>query len=659
MQYTTLGKTGLKVSRLGFGCMRLPMADKKTVNREKAIPMLHRAHELGINLYDTAVFYCQGDSQRVVGEAFEDRREDIVISTKNHHYDKDDKDGWWQHLENSLERLRTEYIDIYNHHGLNYDKYEKSVAGEGGIYEEMVSAKEQGLIRHICFSFHGSNEHLMKLVDTGRYDTVILQYNLLDRHLEDGIAHACESGMGVLVMGPVGGGRLGYPSDKASSLIGEVKSTPDLALRFVLSNSNVSVALSGMSAVEMVEENAETVSRAGDLSGEDFQRINEAIEERKKLSGLYCTGCNYCMPCPAGVDIPANFEALNLERVYGLTEHASQKYSQLEGKAALCQLCGKCLEPCPQDIDIPSRLSEAVETLDERAGNVMGWAELHGAEMEEGTVQLKMCYNLKNFTEKPQDVRVDFFPHGEDQVEPSFLEVNELRAYGRKNNRIEVTIPRYEQAFSLDSVVSHEDVELPEHMSEMIVVAPSTCDEGLDASRPRSGTTHVPGPLHPVRGSKKSLRERNFDFDVTWDDNKVYVFADVEDDLSDFSGDGGTHSLRIYLDGRYPHLIGRGRYEDGVTHITLTPADEAKVTVQSKAEASCEATCELTGHGYRINCAIPWQSFAQLQSTPKVIGFDIAMRSSHPEDDKILSLNWAGQSNGDKDPSAFGKLVTV
>jgi hypothetical protein len=659
MQYTTLGKTGLEVSRLGFGCMRLPMTEKDEVDREKAIPMLHRAYDLGVNLYDTAVFYCQGDSQCVVGEAFEGRREEVVLSTKNHHYDKNDPDGWWEHLENSLERLRTDYIDIYNHHGLNFDKYQNSVEGEGAIYEQMQKAKGQGLIRHICFSFHGPNEQLMKLVDTGRYDTVILQYNLLDRHLEEGIAHAAESGMGVLVMGPVGGGRLGYPSDKAASLVGEVKSTPDLALRFVLSNPNVSLALSGMSTMQMVEENAETVSDAGELSDEDFRQINEAIEERKKLSGLYCTGCNYCMPCPAGVDIPANFEILNLERVFGLTEHAREKYSNLQGKAALCRLCGKCLEPCPQEIDIPARLSEAVEVLDERAGNVMGWAEVHGGYMEEGSLRLKLCYNVKNFTEEEKDVRVDFRPHGEDQVWPQSFEVEGLRGYGRKNKRLEMAVPRYAEAYNLDAVVTYDDVEQPEHHSEMVLAAERVEEHALDASEHRSGTTHVPNAVHPIHASKKDAGGRNFDFSVCADEDNLYVYADVEDDLS-AGGESGdpTHFLRVYVDGRYPHLIGRGKYEKGVAHVTLTPSDDGTVEVSATNDAEVEAACELTGTGYRVECAIPLDSFVQLERGANVIGVDISLHSSDSEGE-VLKLNWTGRANGHKDASVFGKMVLV
>ena len=180
MQYITLGKTGLKVSRLGFGCMRLPMKTQSEVDRDLAIPMLHRGVELGITYFDTAVGYCSGDSQRVLGEAMEGMRDRIIISTKNHHYDKNDKKGWWKNLEDSLERIRTDHIDIYNYHGMNFERFESAVDGEDGLYREVLKAKELGMIRHICHSFHGTLESLKKCIDTGQFEVVTLQYNLLD-----------------------------------------------------------------------------------------------------------------------------------------------------------------------------------------------------------------------------------------------------------------------------------------------------------------------------------------------------------------------------------------------------------------------------------------------------------------------------------------------
>ena len=288
MQYTVLGKTGCKVSRLGFGTVHLPMRTSTEVDRDRAIAMLHRAVELGINLFDTAEGYCGQDSQRVLGEAFEGMRDQVVLSTKNFYYERGDKAGWWRRLENSLERLRTDHVDLYYHHALNCALYEQGVAGEGGFYEDMLKAKEQGMIRHICFSSHGPKEDVMKLVDTGLFETVTLQYNLLDRNMEETIAHATESGMGVLLMGPVGGGRLVWPSKLATDLIGEAATTPELALRFVLSNETVHVALSGMATVEELEQNVATVSAAENFSPAEFDRISSAITlKRMCISGYY------------------------------------------------------------------------------------------------------------------------------------------------------------------------------------------------------------------------------------------------------------------------------------------------------------------------------------------------------------------------------------
>ncbi len=658
MQYTILGKTGLKVSRLGFGCMRLPMKSETEVDREKAIPLLRRGYELGINLFDSSVGYCGGGSERVIGEALEDVREKIVLSTKNPHYDRDDKDTWWGNLEQSLERLRTDHIDIYNHHDMNYDRYEKGVAGKGGLYQEMLKAKEQGLIRHIGVSFHGPNEELVKLVDTGLFDTIIVQYNLLDRHLEEGIVHAAENGMGIMIMGPVGGGRLGYPSERAAELLGEVKSTPELALRFVLSNKNVNVALSGMFTMQQLEENAETVSGTGELTEEDHERIEGAIEERKKLTGLYCTGCNYCMPCPAGVDIPANFETLNLERVFGLTEHARERYGQLGGKAALCLLCNQCLEKCPQDIPIPTRLQETVRAFDERTGGPTGWGELRGGSVEEGRLRLKLRYILKNFSDQPQKASVRFLAHGEDRVCPQAFEVGQMKPYARKHKDIEIALPHPSEAYSLDVVVKRDETERIEHLCEMLAAARRVEGHSLGASERRVGAIHVPAASHPVHASNKTLRGRSFDFVPAYDEGTLYLFADVEDGLTD----GGQGScVRIYLDGRATSVLGRGEYTDGVMRMMLAPpADpDGELKLQTSNNAEIEAVWERTGTGYRLDCAIPWSAFVQGDTPPAVIGFDVAVQYQDPQGDGGFLLNWTGRPDGGSDTSAFGKLVMV
>jgi len=666
MEYAVLGRTGLRVSRLGFGCMRLPMRSSTEVDRDKTIPLLRRAVELGVNYFDTAVGYCGGDSQRVLGEAMEGLRDRVVLSTKNPHYDKSDKAAWWRNLENSLKFLRTGCIDVYNVHGLNYEGYEGCFAGEDGLYKELHKAKKQGLIRHICHSFHGSVESMKKMVDTGLFESITCQYNLLDRSLEEGIAYAAEHGEGVVIMGPVGGGRLGYPSQKAGELVGQVKSTPELALRFVLSNPHVTLALSGMSTMQMLEENVATVSRAGKLAAQDHAQISDAIQERKQLLGLYCTGCGYCMPCPEGVDIPANFEILNLERVFGLSEHARSRYAALGGKAALCRLCGKCVELCPQKLDIPARLAEAVAVLDERAGSVTGWSELRGASPGDfGLLSIALRYHLKNFTDRPQKVRVQFQPHGEDQVAPERCEFRELKAYGRRHKDLRLLVRPPLETLTLDAELAYDGSHVLEHLHHVVTVAKRADSYELDAGARRAGALHVPSALQPGHSAGGAARGHSFDFAVAYDGENFYVCADVEEDLrrpapERIEWDTKADNLRIFLDGRPPAHIGRGGREDGVMHVTIyPPAVGGGPQVRTSNDASVQVEFARTRVGYRVDCAVPWAVFSQVAGRPDVVGFDLALTSYDEQGSNELRLAWTGRADQERNPGAFGKLLLI
>lgn len=370
MIYRALGKTGYTVSQLGFGAMRLPMTEVngvEVVDRALAIPMIHRAFEAGLNYIDTAVGYCNEDSQRVVGEALKGWREKIVVSTKNHYYGEDEA-AWWTNLENSLQRLDVDYIDIYNHHGINWERYVNDV--EPRVSKWMRKAKDQGLIKHICTSFHDTNEALVKLIDTGYVESITLQYNLLNRDLEEGIAYAKEKGVGVVVMGPVAGGRLGVRSEVLANLVPGVNRVPELALRFVLSNPGVTVALSGMSTMQMVEENVVIAADEVSLTAEDKTVIREHVARLAEMAKLYCTGCKYCQPCPMEVNIPHIFELYNLGQVYGLWEFAKDGYASfpdspwIGGKQAdACIECGECETKCPQNIQIREQLKAAHAVL--------------------------------------------------------------------------------------------------------------------------------------------------------------------------------------------------------------------------------------------------------------------------------------------------------
>jgi uncharacterized protein len=231
-------------------------------------------------------------------------------------------------------------------------------------------AKEEGLIRHLAFSFHDDPKRMIDICQAAPdFDVVTCQYNLLDRGNEASIEAVSAMGVGVVVMGPVAGGRLGFPSERLQGLIpGKSASTPELALRFVLSNPSVSVALSGMNTIEMVEENARTASDETHLTEEEMRQIEAMLQENRKLSELYCTGCEYCMPCPNKVNIPEVFRLMNLHRIWGLSALAQQDYARMnkEGEvhdASACVECGQCEPKCPQKIPIIEQLKESHKAL--------------------------------------------------------------------------------------------------------------------------------------------------------------------------------------------------------------------------------------------------------------------------------------------------------
>lgn len=366
MIYRTLGRTGLKVSQLGFGAMRLPMTGEggaARVDRALAIPMFHRAFAAGVNYVDTAVVYCHGDSQAAVGEALVGWRDKVIVSTKNHYYGESEKE-WWANLENSLQHLRVSQIDIYNHHGIDWQAYTDKVVPR--VSQWMVKAKAQGLVKHICTSFHDDARALRKLVDSGYVDVLTLQYNLLDRKLEAGIAYAHERNIGIVVMGPVGGGRLGVDVSVFQGVAPGIQRVPELALRFVLNNPHVSVALSGMSTLQQVEENLRVASDPVALRPGDEAAVREQLARLQEMADLYCTGCKYCLPCEHGVNIPGIFEQYNLGRVYGVWDHARKVYGWFtkdKKSADLCAECGACEEKCPQHIPIRQQLKEAHAAL--------------------------------------------------------------------------------------------------------------------------------------------------------------------------------------------------------------------------------------------------------------------------------------------------------
>ena len=382
MQYVDFGKTGVKVSRLGMGCMRLPSYEKdgKTIyDEEQSIALIRRAMELGVNYFDTAPYYCDSLSEVILGKALGDgRREKVIVSTKNP-IESNSGDDYEKRLETSLKKLNTSYIDFYHFWGISLNDFLEKVKSKDGPLERAKKLKEQGVIKHISFSFHDSDagekegDNLIEILKLGEgvLESLLVQYNILDRNKEAGLALACKMGLGTVVMGPVGGGRLGTPTKAILDLLpNKFLSSAEMALRFVLTNKNVNIALSGVSNTKQLEENVRVAENLTPLSAGEISQIETMVKENERLAGLYCTGCKYCMPCLQEVNIPEIFTIMNYHRVYQITEYAKQEYAMI-GKvdwknykdASACTECGSCEAKCPQGIPIIKQLKETHEIL--------------------------------------------------------------------------------------------------------------------------------------------------------------------------------------------------------------------------------------------------------------------------------------------------------
>ena len=374
MQYNEFGKTGIKMSALGFGAMRLPMrgeGESRDIDYDLAIPMMHRAFELGVNYIDSAPYYCDKLSEVAVGKAIKGWRDKVYITSKNP-IENDSADDWMKRLESSLTKMDVDYIDFYHFWGIGLKGFRHWETLSDGPLQAAERAKAQGLIKHLSFSYHDSAENLRPIIDSGRFESILIQYNLLDRSNEDNLAYAKEKGLGVVVMGPVGGGKLGAPSDVIQGLLKDKPaSTAEMAMRFVLANPNVDIALSGMSDISMVEENAAIAARSGHLTDDEVLQVKAMMEENKKLAELYCTSCNYCLPCPQDIKIPHLFGIMNTHKVYELTQHAKGAYnSTIRGQnwvksasPTACTECGECERKCPQKLPIIKQLKETHDTL--------------------------------------------------------------------------------------------------------------------------------------------------------------------------------------------------------------------------------------------------------------------------------------------------------
>ena len=390
MQYRKMGSLDWQVSALGFGCMRLPShrfiplrADTK-----ESLRIIRHGIDLGINYIDTAWPYHLGDSEKILGLALKDGyRERVHLATKLFMYLVRKTEDFDRYLNTQLERLQTDHLDVYLLHGLDAGLFEKVKRLD--LIAKMEEAKRQGRIRHIGFSFHDTLPVFKEIVDYYDWDIAQIQYNYVDTAIQattEGLTYAHSKGIAVVIMEPLKGGALANPPAEALDVIKSAahKRTPaDWALQFLWNRPEVSVVLSGMGSQQMVDQNCASADHSGigSLSAEEEQVLAKLAEAYRRKILVPCTACRYCMPCPAGVDIPQNFAILNnvsmesnplrrwmVKRGYGKLVGSKEKLDEEKsnGNASLCVACGKCLEKCPQQINVPEELKKVNAILGKR-----------------------------------------------------------------------------------------------------------------------------------------------------------------------------------------------------------------------------------------------------------------------------------------------------
>lgn len=379
MQFRKVPKNGDQLSILGYGCMRLPLK-RGSIDRDLASRQILGAVEQGVNYIDTAVPYHNGKSEPFLGRLFAENggRDKVKLATKLPHWSAHAKADMDAILDKQLKDLRTDRIDYYLVHNLNGNSWQK--AKENGVREFLDDALKKGKIVNAGFSYHGGTEDFKTVVDDYDWTFCQIQYNYLDTQNQAGTAglkYAAANDLAVMIMEPLRGGNLAKtPPPEVAALwkkLNPGRSPAEWALRWVWNHPEVTVVLSGMNRDRHIRENITMASKAlpDAFSDDELNVVDEVQATFRRVMKVGCTGCQYCMPCPKGVNIPACFEYYNSRYTFkdweGLIHYLANNGGAVSGVPSLasqCVQCNACVEKCPQDLAIPHILEDVAKTME-------------------------------------------------------------------------------------------------------------------------------------------------------------------------------------------------------------------------------------------------------------------------------------------------------
>lgn len=379
MLYNELGKSGLEVSRLGFGTMRLPTkGSNDNIDEAEASKMLEYGIENGINMIDTAYPYHSetlegsGNSERFVGKFLKENslRDEVLISTKSPSWAIEEKSDFDMYLDEQLEKLQTDYIDIYLLHSLTVPDWEK--VKNLDVLDFLDDALSSGKVGHVGFSSHIEVDYLIEIIDEyPKWEVVLTQMNYLDEYYQSGIMgldYLKQENIGSMVMEPLRGGRLvnNIPQEVQKLWdMAETRRTPvEWAFQYLYNRDDVDCVLSGMNSLDQVKQNIQIASTIDEISQNDQEIIREVARTYRSFLGNRCTRCGYCMPCPHGVDIINCLTEYNIAHMMGDPKASAMQYFTLiddDSRADSCIDCKECIPFCTQMLDIPAELQKVYE----------------------------------------------------------------------------------------------------------------------------------------------------------------------------------------------------------------------------------------------------------------------------------------------------------